>query len=120
MRSTMTAWLAILIPLLVMVFALGMERLETRLRSGTVREDEVEDFLERARPDEVKALFRQGIGGALQMFRLRNLGKAGRAPANQGTGLTLTHGSDAAGSLRTMMVRSGEQDPWNRRSAPMR
>jgi hypothetical protein len=74
---TMTAWLAILIPLLVMVFALGMERLETRLRSGTVREDEVEDFLERARPDEVKALFRQGIGGALQMFRLRNLGKRG-------------------------------------------
>ena len=62
---------------LVMVFALGMERLETRLRSGTVREDEVEDFLERARPDEVKALFRQGIGGALQMFRLRNLGKRG-------------------------------------------
>jgi hypothetical protein len=71
----MTAWLAILIPVLVMVFALGMERLETRLRSGTVREDEVEDFLERARPDEVKALFKQGIGGALQLFRLRNLGK---------------------------------------------
>jgi hypothetical protein len=60
---TMTVWLAVLIPLLVMVFALGMERLESRLRSGTVR------------PDEVKALFRQGIGGALQMFRLRNLGK---------------------------------------------
>jgi hypothetical protein len=74
---TMTAWIAILIPLLIMVFALGMERLETRLRAGTVREDEVEDFLERARPDEVKALFRQGIGGALQMFRLRNLGKRG-------------------------------------------
>ena len=71
----MTAWIAVLIPLLIMVFALGMERLETRLRAGTVREDEVEDFLERARPDEVKALFRQGIGGALQMFRLRNLGK---------------------------------------------
>ena len=74
---TMTAWIAVLIPLLIMVFALGMERLETRLRAGTVREDEVEDFLERARPDEVKALFRQGIGGALQMFRLRNLGKRG-------------------------------------------
>lgn len=71
----MTAWIAILIPVLIMIFALGMERLETRLRAGTVREDEVEDFLERARPDEVKALFRQGIGGALTMFRLRNLGK---------------------------------------------
>jgi hypothetical protein len=77
MRRTMTAWIAVLIPVLIMVFALGMERLETRLRAGTVREDEVEDFLERARPDEVKALFRQGIGGALQMFRLRNLGKRG-------------------------------------------
>ncbi len=71
----MTAWLSILIPVLVMVFALGMERLETRLRAGTVREDEVENFLEHARPDEVKALFKQGIGGALQLFRLRNLGK---------------------------------------------
>lgn len=74
-RVTMTVWLAILIPVLVMAFALGMERLETRLRAGTVREDEVEDFLDRARPDEVKALFRQGIGGALQLFRLRNRGK---------------------------------------------
>ena len=49
-RVTMTVWLAILIPVLVMAFALGMERLETRLRAGTVREDEVEDFLDRARP----------------------------------------------------------------------
>jgi hypothetical protein len=80
----MTAWIAILIPLLIMVFALGMERLETRLRSGTVREDEVEDFLERARPDEVKALFKQGIGGALTLFRLRNLGKRGGTPRRGG------------------------------------
>ena len=84
---TMTAWIAILIPLLIMVFALGMERLESRLRAGTVREDEVEDFLERARPDEVKALFRQGIGGALQMFRLRNLGKRGGG-SKRGRGTT--------------------------------
>jgi hypothetical protein len=83
-RLTMTAWIAVLIPLLIMVFALGMERLETRLRAGTVREDEVEDFLERARPDEVKALFRQGIGGALQLFRLRNLGKRHGSRRNRG------------------------------------
>jgi hypothetical protein len=68
----MTAWLSILVPLLVMFFALGMERVETRLRDSTVRQDELDDFLERARPDEVKALFRSGTGRALELFRLRN------------------------------------------------
>ncbi len=74
---TMTAWLSVLVPLLIMSFALGMERLEARLRNGTVREEEVEDFLERARPEEVKALFRLGIGGALHQFRLRRARRPG-------------------------------------------
>ena len=69
---TMTAWLSILVPLLVMFFALGMERVETRMRDSAVRQDELDDFLERARPDEVKALFRSGTGRALELFRLRN------------------------------------------------
>ena len=68
----MTAWLSILVPLLVMFFALGMERLEALLRDSAVRQDELDDFLERARPDEVKALFRSGTGRALELFRLRN------------------------------------------------
>jgi hypothetical protein len=68
----MTAWLSILVPLLVMLFALGMERVEARMRDSTVRQDELDDFLERARPDEVKALFRSGTGRALELFRLRN------------------------------------------------
>jgi hypothetical protein len=71
-RRVMTAWLSILVPLLVMFFALGMERVETRLRESAVRQDELDDFLERARPDEVKALFRSGTGRALELFRLRN------------------------------------------------
>ncbi|MBA2323573.1 MAG: hypothetical protein H0V92_06015 [Pseudonocardiales bacterium] len=68
----MTAWLSILVPLLVMFFALGMERVEARLRESSVRQDELDDFLERARADEVKALFRSGIGRALELFRRRN------------------------------------------------
>ncbi|HZZ50333.1 MAG TPA: hypothetical protein VFE65_25880 [Pseudonocardia sp.] len=74
----MTAWLSILVPLLVMFFALGMERVEARMRASVVRQDELDDFLERARPDEVKALYRSGTGRALELFRLRN--RAGRRP----------------------------------------
>ncbi len=40
-----------------------------------MRPDELEELLERPRPDEVRALFRQGTGRALELFRLR-----GRAP----------------------------------------
>ncbi|QYN35625.1 hypothetical protein K1T35_46315 [Pseudonocardia sp. DSM 110487] len=74
----MTAWLSVLVPLLVMFFALGMERVESRLREATVRPEEVEELLERPRPDEVRALFRQGSGRALELFRLRNRGSRGR------------------------------------------
>jgi hypothetical protein len=56
-----------------MFFALGMERLESRLRHLTVQENDVEEFLQAARPDEVRALFRSGIGRALELFRLRRL-----------------------------------------------
>jgi hypothetical protein len=50
---------------------------EARLRHVAVQEDEVEEFLESARPDEVRALYGHGIGRALELFRLRRLG--GRA-----------------------------------------
>jgi hypothetical protein len=80
MRRDMTAWLSVLVPLLVMFFALGMERVESRLRESTVRPEELEELLERPRPDEVRALFRQGTGRALELFRLRArpLGAPGR------------------------------------------
>jgi hypothetical protein len=68
----MTAWLSVLVPLLVMFFALGMERVESKLRESTVRPEELEELLERPRPDEVRALFRQGTVRALELFRLRN------------------------------------------------
>jgi hypothetical protein len=70
----MTAWMSVLVPLLVMFFALGMERVESRLRESTLRQDELEELLERPRPDEVRALFRQGTARALELFRLRSRG----------------------------------------------
>ena len=79
----MTAWLSVLVPLLVMFFALGMERVESRLRESTVRQDELEEFLEQPRPDEVRALFRSGTGRALELFRLRKRGPRGRRPARR-------------------------------------
>ena len=68
----MTAWLSVLVPLLVMFFALGMERVESRLRETSVRQDELDELLEQPRPDEVRALFRSGTNRALEMFRLRH------------------------------------------------
>jgi hypothetical protein len=69
---TMAVWFVFAVPIIVMVFALFMERVETRLRPGAVREDEVEAFLDNPRPDEVRALYGHGIGRALELFRLRN------------------------------------------------
>jgi hypothetical protein len=74
----MTAWFVIAVPIIIMFFALFMERVEARLRHVAVQEDEVEEFLEQARPDEVRALYGHGIGRALELFRLRRLGGRGR------------------------------------------
>ncbi|GHG19591.1 hypothetical protein GCM10017567_42700 [Amycolatopsis bullii] len=73
----MTVWFVILVPLVIMFFALGMERVESRLKHVAVQENEVEEFLEQAQPNEVRALYGHGIGRALELFRLRRLG--GRA-----------------------------------------
>jgi hypothetical protein len=70
----MTAWMSVLVPLLVMFFALGMERVESRLRESTLRQDELDELLERPEPDEVRALFRPGTRRALVLFRLRSRG----------------------------------------------
>lgn len=67
----MTVFLVPLIPLLLMVFALLMERVENRLRTSTVSEGEVSEFLDEARPDEVNTFIREGWGRALSGFRRR-------------------------------------------------
>jgi hypothetical protein len=74
----MTVWFVFVVPLVIMLFALFMERVETRLRNVAVQEDEVGQLLEDVRPDEVRALYGHGIGRALELFRLRRRG--GRAP----------------------------------------
>jgi hypothetical protein len=73
----MTAWFVIVVPIVIMFFALFMERVEAKLRHVAVQENEVEEFLESARPEEVKALYGHGIGRALDMFRLRRRGRGG-------------------------------------------
>lgn len=70
----MTYWFVLIIPLVIMLFALFMERVEARLKNLTIRENEVEEFLEQAQPNEVEALYGHGIGRALELFRLRRLG----------------------------------------------
>jgi len=70
----MTVWFVFAVPFVVMFFALFMERVESRLRHVAVQEDEVEELLENARPDEVRALYGHGIGRALELFRGRRRG----------------------------------------------
>ncbi len=67
----MTVFLVLLIPLLLMVFALLMERVEHRLTSSAVSEADVEEFLDTARPEEVNTLMREGWTKAFAKFRHR-------------------------------------------------
>lgn len=76
--TIMTVFLVLLFPLLLMVFALLMGRVEDRLRPTAVTEDEVGEFLDQARPEEVNTLIREGWTGALARFRRRRRPKIRR------------------------------------------
>jgi len=67
----MVVFLVLLFPLLLMVFAILMERVEHRLRHASVGEDEIEEFLDQARPDEVNTFIREGWSRGLARFRRR-------------------------------------------------
>lgn len=67
----MAVFLVLLFPLLLLSFAVLMERLEARLQNVSVTENEVEEFLDQARPEEVNTFIREGLGRALDLFRLR-------------------------------------------------
>jgi len=67
----MAAFLVLLFPLLLLIFAVLMERLEARLQNGSVTENEIEEFLDQARPEEVNTFIREGLTRALDIFRLR-------------------------------------------------
>ena len=68
---TMTVFLVLLIPLLLMVFALFMERVERRLKTSSVSEADVQEFLDSAQPEEVNTLMREGWTKAFAKVRLR-------------------------------------------------
>lgn len=67
----MQALAVVLFPVLLMLFALAMERVESRLSRLSVREQEVEEFLDNADHVDVAALAREGFPGALARFHLR-------------------------------------------------
>lgn len=83
----MAALFIVIVPLGILLFALFMERVEARLRHVAVRQAEVEEFLEQAKPEEVNALYGHGIGRALELFRGRRGGRreSRSQPAKVGT-----------------------------------
>jgi hypothetical protein len=66
----MIGLLVVLFPLLLMAFMLLMERVEGPLRQAAV-ENQVEEFLETARPDEVDTFVREGFTSAVERWRTR-------------------------------------------------
>jgi hypothetical protein len=66
-------FLVLLIPVGVLAFALLMERLEHRLQTGSVSEQDVEEFLDHAQRDEVTTFVQEGWTRALSRFRVRSL-----------------------------------------------
>lgn len=59
--------LGLLLPLFLLVLMLGMERVERPLRRASVT-DQIEAFLETARPDEVEAFVTEGYAPALEKY----------------------------------------------------
>ncbi|AOW93657.1 hypothetical protein BFN03_16105 [Rhodococcus sp. WMMA185] len=67
----------VLFPVLLMLFALAMERVEFRLSQLTVRQQEVEEFLDGASNDEVATLAKEGFPRALARFNRRRKHRSG-------------------------------------------
>jgi hypothetical protein len=66
--------LALLLPVLLLFLMLGMERVEGPLREDAVTE-QLESFLDSARPDEVETFVSEGFAPALDRYwRRRRLG----------------------------------------------
>ena len=61
----------VLFPVLLMLFALAMERVEFRLSRLTVREQEVQEFLDHADSTDVANLAEGSMPEALNRFHLR-------------------------------------------------
>ena len=59
--------LGLLLPFALLLLLLGMERVERPLRDDSVG-DQLEAFLDSARPDEVEAFVREGYAPALERY----------------------------------------------------
>jgi len=65
----------LLMPLLLLLLMLGMERVEGPLREDAVSE-QLESFLDSARPDEVETFVSEGFAPALDRYwKRRRLGR---------------------------------------------
>lgn len=64
--------LVVLFPILLMSFALSMERVESRVRRTIVSEDEVAQFLDQASASDLQNLARDGLPRALDVLVLRH------------------------------------------------
>jgi|APThiThiocy_cv2_1041547.scaffolds.fasta_scaffold00910_26 hypothetical protein len=106
-------FLVLLIPLAVMAFALLMERLERRLHTITMSEQDVEEFLDNARPDEVNTFIREGWTRALSKFRIRS--RRSR-PSRRGRRPTPTRPSSAAGTGATAVTTTSGATPRSARN----
>lgn len=63
----MLGLLALVFPGVLLLLLLAMERVEAPLRVESVA-DQLVEFLERARPDEVETFVSQGLGEALDRY----------------------------------------------------
>jgi hypothetical protein len=68
--------LGLLLPLALLGLMLAMERVERPLREESVVNDQLETFLETARPDEVETFVSEGYAPALERYwRRRRLSR---------------------------------------------
>ena len=75
------SWLLVaFVPALLMLATFGLQRLESGLNRDAVYPADVAEFLEQARPTEVRTLATDGMPEALDCFHRRRM-QAGRLPA---------------------------------------
>ncbi len=75
----MAALLVVLFPIALLLFLLGMERVEAPLRRGNDTDD-VERFLDTAKQEDVDAIISGGLRKAMERWRSRRFG--GLLPRN--------------------------------------
>ncbi|MDL9937538.1 hypothetical protein QSJ18_12345 [Gordonia sp. ABSL1-1] len=71
----MQGLLALLFPAVLMLFAMAMDKVQSRLDRLAVSREHVEDFLATAGSDDVDTLAREGMPAALDELRTRRVTK---------------------------------------------